>query len=151
MTARLYSASPFAPCWPAALERSATWAGLLWRDFQPWGLALALAGLRHMNRRFRLAALVSLALTTIWAIGYNSVVSHLNLLAVWVFVAIWAGLGLVQASDWLARQGSKGRIAAAALCLLLVAWPLARNWQAIDLSNDREAEDAIAALLDAPT
>lgn len=153
VSGQLYRSFAFAVPWPEAVARLPAWSGLLWRSFLPWGVALALGGLAVAFNRYRsmtVGALCSLLLGLVWAVGYNTTDSALTLLAGWVIVAVWIGLGLAELLRWLvARWPKPGRPLAVLLCAALLAAPLLLNWSGQDLGNDRRAEDFIVAVLDA--
>ena len=102
--------------------RLSAWSGLLWREFLPWGVALALAGLAWLwqsDRLIALGMLVSLALGLCWAIGYDTTDSLLTLLPGWVMIALWIGLGMVWLLNLLLRTGKRAAMATGLIVLAL--------------------------------
>ena len=151
VSGRLYHSFVFSTGWPDALARLAAWAGLLWRDFLPWGVALALAGLGLAFRSkpwLAAGAVASLLLGLIWAIGYDTSDSLLTLLPGWVIVALGAGLGLAALVRWLVAFRDWGPGLAAALCMVVAVTPLALHWPTQDVHRDRQAEDFLAAIME---
>lgn len=156
VSGQLYRPYVLAVDGPNALARLAAWAGLLWRDFLPWGVALAGLGLAA-QRTMTMAwsglptggAVLSVLLGLGWAVGYNTSDSYLTLLPSWVLLALWAGLGLGAVGEWLALRLRSGRWLAPLLCLALSLVPLIRYWPSQDLHREREAEDFLAYVLQA--
>ena len=152
VSGQLYRPFALAVSWPEALGRLSAWSSLLWREFLPWGVALALAGLAWLwqaDRFVALGMLVSLALGLCWAIGYDTTDSLLTLLPGWVMISLWIGLGMVWLLNLLQRIGRRAALATGLVGLALLAVPLTLNWTALDLSKDREAEDFLDAVLQA--
>ena len=152
VSGQLYRPFALAVGWPEALGRLSAWSSLMWREFLPWGVALALAGLAWLwqaDRFVALGMLVSLALGLSWAIGYDTTDSLLTLLPGWVMIALWIGLGMVWLLNLLQRIGRRAALATGLVGLALLAVPLTLNWAALDLSKDREAEDFLDAVLQA--
>lgn len=150
VSGQLYRAYVFAIDGQEILPRLQAWIGLLGRDFLPWGLALALAGLALAIQRqaaLALSAVLSLCLGLVWAIGYDTSDSALSLLPGWVLVAVFAGLGLSGLAAWLARRGRGMQFVTGLLCLAIALIPLARNWTPQDIHADRQAEDFLASVL----
>lgn len=150
VSGQIYRPFALAVGWPEALGRLSAWSSLLWREFLPWSVALALAGLAWLWQADRLVALgmlVSLALGLCWAIGYDTTDSLLTLLPGWVMISLWIGLGMVWLLNLLQRIDRRAALATGLVGLALLVVPLARNWTALDLSKDREAEDFLDAVL----
>jgi hypothetical protein len=150
VSGQLYRPFVFAAGWPDVLARLQAWVGLVWQNFLPWGVALALAGLLLLAERRRtlaVATLASLALGLIWSLAYDTTDSYLALLPGWVLIAIWIGVGLQAAAHRWAGAGAWGSALILALCGALILVPLVRYWPAQDLSQDRQAEDFMAAVL----
>ncbi len=85
---------------PARLLGWATWAV---RQFQPWGLALALAGLWRLDRLARgwwLATLLVWLTFTVYAIGYNTTDSFTYLIPASAVMALWLAEALHAAFAW---------------------------------------------------
>ena len=130
--------------------RLAAAAGLLFQSFLPWGVALAAAGALRWPRAYRpvnLAMLASAGLALVWALSYNTSDSYLSWLPAWPFAAVWLGAGFAVLAGWLESASGRGRWLATLLAVLLIALPLAVNWQANDLSKDRDAEEFVATVL----
>ena len=66
VSGQLYRPFVFAVGWPEALGRLFAWSGLLWREFLPWGVALALAGLAWLWHADRFIAAACLL---VWHLG----------------------------------------------------------------------------------
>jgi hypothetical protein len=121
--------------WP---RRLLAWAGLLARQFTPAGAALTGLGLAKLWQSQRplasTSALVFGALS-IYAIGYNTTDSLVYLAPILPLAALWLGIGLAQAANWLNRQ-----LPRAAWALLLL--PLLQAllfWGQMDVSEDKTA------------
>jgi hypothetical protein len=132
-----------------AFGRLASWSKLLWREFLPWCVVLALGGLAWLARVDRpmvWAMLISLALSLIWAISYNTTDSVLTLLPAWVMIGLWIGLGVGWLVRSLWRLDRRTGVAVAVIGLVLLSIPLAINWRHQDLSADQTAEAYLAGL-----
>ncbi len=72
---------------------------------------LAGFGLLELWRRakdlFRLTLLTS-SFYVVYALGYNTVDSYVYFLPVFVFIGLWAGVGVWQVGRWAGEQGSRG-------------------------------------------
>ena len=150
VSGQLYRSFVLAVGWPEALGRLSAWSGLLWREFLPWGVVLALAGLAWLflaDRFIALGMIVSLALGLSWAIGYDTTDSLLTLLPGWVMISLWIGLGMVWLLNLLQRIGTRAALITGVVALTLLAVPLTLNWTALDLSKDREAENFLDAVM----
>ncbi|MEA3337835.1 MAG: DUF2723 domain-containing protein [Chloroflexota bacterium] len=133
-----------------ALGRLIAWVAMLWRDFLPWGIALALLGIALAFRRNRMlvsGALLSLFLGLMWAISFDTSDSVLTLLPGWAFVAVTAGLGLAAIAGWLVRFDDRGGFITWVLCLALVIIPLVIHWPAQNLRRESAAEDFVETVL----
>ena len=151
VSGQLYHSFVFAAPLPAVPGRVAAAASLLLQSFLPWGVALAVAGVLRWPRRLRMvnmAMLASAGLGLVWALGYNTSDSYLSWLPVWPLAAVWLGVGFAALAGWLRSATARGRWLTALLAVLLIAAPLALNWQANDLSNDHSAEEFVAGVLD---
>ncbi len=150
VSGQLYHSFVLAAPLQAVPGRVAAAAGLLLQSFLPWGVALAAAGVLRWPRRLRMvnmAMLASAGLGLVWALGYNTSDSYLSWLPAWPLAAVWLGVGFAALAGWLRSATARGRWLAALLAALLIAAPLALNWQANDLSNDRSAEEFVAGVL----
>ncbi len=121
--------------WP---QRLLAWAGLLARQFTPFGAALAGLGWVHLWREQRAFAVVSalaFGAFNLYAIGYNTADSLVYLVPALPLAALWLGAGLVQATNWLGRQLRWGAWAV----LLLPLLQALLFWGQTDLSGDQAA------------
>ena len=152
VSGQLYRSFVFAASWTESFGRLAVWSGLLWREFLPWGVALALTGLARLwqaDRSMALGMLASLVFGLVWAAGYDTSDSLLTLLPGWVMIGVWIGLGMAWLMTWLRRIGNRAALTAGLVGLALLAVPLSINWTSHDLTNDRQAEDFVAGVFDA--
>lgn len=150
VTGQLYRGYALAVPAAGVVARAVAWAGLVWRQFLPWGVALALLGLAcaaQRNRWLTAAAVASFLLGLAWAAGYNTADSIATLTPGWVLIAIAAGLGLHVVVQRLAVAGRGGAAAAVALCLAIALAPLALHWSAHDQHQDHQAETFVAQVL----
>jgi len=138
VSARMYRRFPFGldlAVWP---QRLLSWIGIVGRQFTPAGAILAGGGWVWLWRRCRPLAVSSLAAwasLSVYAIGYDTADSLAYLVPALVLMAVWLGVGLRQAADWLHR-----RVRGAVFVLLLL--PLAQGvlyWGSMDVSEDRTA------------
>lgn len=137
------------------LTRSLAWAGLLTQQFGWVGLvaaALGAAALWTTERPLLAATGVTVALCSVFAVGYDTSDSHLYLIPALVCLGLWLGTG----TDWLLRAlAARTRRAAQTIAALVVVLPLIAavcRFPALDLSRDRAANDFGAAILgQAPT
>jgi len=126
--------------WPARLL---AWAGLLVQQFGVVGTALGLLGIwAHKRRNAGQAAilLLTFALYSLYAAGYNTTDSYVYLLPVYMLFALWIAHG----ADLVLRTLGQTRTASATLTAALLLLPLVSlraNWQAVDLHDDRSAHD----------
>lgn len=132
---------------PARLLGWATWTA---RQFLPWGLLLALAGLWRLDRTCKswwvTTLLVWLAFTA-YAIGYNTTDSLTYLIPAFAVMALWMAEALYVAFAWEpGRRWLQTGVVVLAIGLLPAA-SVACGWQAQDLSADRTAEDFLDAAL----
>jgi hypothetical protein len=134
--------------WP---QRLLAWAGLLVRQFTPPGAVLAGLGLVHLwqvRRPLALASALTFGMFNIYAIGYNTTDSLVYLALALPAAALWLGIGLALAADWLSHW--LPRTAWALLLLPLLQALL--FWGQMDLHGDRSAvEWAEQALRQAPS
>jgi hypothetical protein len=136
---------------PARLAATAT---LTTRQFTAPGLLVAFwggAALWGKDRRLFFATGATMALCTVFALGYNTTDSYLYLLPALVCLGLWLGVGMNDIVKALrVRAGSLARLGEG----LIVALPLALGilrFPEMDLSHDRAAGDfATAVLAQAP-
>jgi hypothetical protein len=125
---------------PAAAlpRRLLAWIGLLVRQFTPLGAVGAGLGWVVLWRELRAFAAVSalaFGMFSLYAIGYDTADSLVYLVPALPLVALWLGIGLIQAAGWLDRRL---RLGAKVLLLLPVLQGLL-FWGQVDLSDDRTA------------
>jgi len=148
VSGHLYHRYALAASWPQVAQRLLAAIGL-WRDqFGLLGVAMTFLGIYAWieGRRWRLLA----GMGSIWllALGYaatyDTADSMLYLLPCYLVGAMW----VVTGADWLARVGVaegglRPRWVYLLMAALLVAIPASRvvgSYEALDLSDDREAE-----------
>jgi hypothetical protein len=126
--------------WPTRLL---AWAGLLRQQFGVAGTALGLLGIwAHARRNASQAEilLLTFALYSLYAAGYNTTDSYVYLLPVYSLFALWIAHGAV----FVLHSPGQTRAVAVALAALLLLLPLVTlraNWPLVDLHNDRSAHD----------
>lgn len=143
VSGQLYHGYAFAVPWPTVPARVAAWTRELWRDFMPWGVIAALAGfglLYARQRALTLGMAFSLLLSLLWAIGYNTSDSLLFALPGWVMIALWLGVGLAAALNWLAARWPHRLGLVVLLTAGLVLAPAALRWPNLNLRHDQNAE-----------
>ncbi len=134
---RFVMALPLAQ-WPARLL---AWAGLLRQQFGVLGTALGLLGIwAHARRDTGQAGilLLTFALYSLYAAGYNTTDSYVYLLPVYIVFALWIAHGAAVVLQSL-EQSRVIALALAAALLLLPLDAVRANWRAVDLHNDRSA------------
>lgn len=139
---------------PAMLmERFAFAMRLLFEQFNVWGVVLGLWGIVQMSsgerieRQRSIALMIGLALTSVYALIYASRDSYIYLLPAFLIFALWIAYGI---GDVLKRLPARAIVLAA--LVLLPGFNLVANFQAMNLSQDREAFDyARNALTTVPT
>ncbi len=140
VSARMYHGYLFGlplPAWP---QRVLAWAGLLARQFTPVGATLAVLGWTYLWRERRALALASalaFGAFSLYAIGYNTRDSLVYLVVVLPLIALWLGIGLLRAANWLTRRVRWG----AGLLLLLPVLQALLFWGQVNLSDDRMATE----------
>lgn len=131
---------------PARVLGWAAWTG---RQFHPWGLLIALAGLWHLDRVSRpwwLTTLLIWLAFTLYAIGYNTTDSLVYLIPAFAIVALWLAEAIFAALVLLEQR----RVVQVGLALLAIALlPVASlaNWREQDLRRDEAARTFLAAAL----
>jgi hypothetical protein len=124
--------------WPARLL---AWAGLLRQQFGVVGTAVGLMGIWAHSRRNAGQAgilLLTLALYSLYAAGYNTTDSYVYLLPVYILFALWIAHG----AAFLLHSLGQTRAVAVALAAALLLPPLVAlrgNWPVVDLHDDRSA------------
>ena len=123
----------------AALPRRLlAWIGLLARQFTPLGAVGAGLGWVYLWRELRAFAAVSglaFGIFSLYAVGYDTADSLVYLVPAIQLIALWLGVGAVQAVGWLdqrLRVGTK-------VMLLLPILQALLFWGQMDLSDDRTA------------
>ena len=138
VSGRLYHGYVFGlplAAWP---RRFLAWAGLLVRQFTPFGVGLAVLGWLNLWQERRSLAVVSagaFGAFSLYAIGYATADSLVYLVPALPLATLWLGRGLAQASDWM-----RNRLPVARWAILLL--PLLQAllfWGQMDLSEERTA------------
>lgn len=117
------------------------WAGLLHRQLGWGGWLLALLGLVRVLRSDRalgVSSILWVGTTTLFAFFYNSPDSFVYLVPTMIVPALWLSQALtclLMRAEWL---GPSAAASMTALVLLLPASSLARNWEAMNLRQDRK-------------
>ncbi len=138
VSGRLYHHYVFAlpaPFWP---QRLLAWLGLLARQFTPIGVLLAGWGWERLWREHRPLALstaLTFGLFSLYAMGYHTADSLVYLVPALPVAALWLGLGLHRAAEWLRTR----RAVAVHLLWLLPLLQLALFWRSTDIHDDRSA------------
>ncbi|MGB8646858.1 MAG: DUF2723 domain-containing protein [Anaerolineae bacterium] len=132
-----------------ALSRVQYTARLLFDQFTPVGLGLALWGLwRLVQDRGRLALALGLSafLVTVYAIVYVSVDSYVYLLYAFAVVLLWLMVG---AADLVAQlRAAPLRWGVVALLAILPVYNLIANYSNMDLSGDQDAMNYARSIID---
>ncbi len=134
---------------------------LLWNQFGPIGLALALVGFISLLRRPRILALTGLAFLSFaaFAIVYRVPDVEVFFLPAFLLLGVWIGMGLDYAADLLRPRGrsmAQRRLLAAFGSLLLLAaiaqagLIAARSYPDVDLSQRWIVHDFGSYLLEQP-
>ena len=134
-----------AAAWPGRLS---AWAGLLWRDFLPCGVAAAVLGfiwLWQRQRRWAAASGLGLLASLVWALGYNTPDAWLAWLPGYVVLALAAGTGAAAVLNAIAN--ARLRAAVVTLAVLLALSPAVVRWPQQTLRHDRAAEHFYLAVL----
>ncbi len=138
VSGRMYHGYLFAlpaPFWP---PRLLAYLGLLARQFTPVGALLALWGwarLRRERRTLAFSTALTFGLFSLYAIGYDTADSLVYLVPALPIAALWLGVGLQGAAEWLEQRRQRAG-------LLLLLLPLAQavwGWGAMDRRGDDSA------------
>jgi len=116
-------------------QRFLAWLGLLARQFTPFGAVLTGLGWMRLWEGTRALALVSTLVFgafSLYAVGYDTADSLVYLVMALPMAALWLGIGIGQAVDWLSRQVRQG---VWAIWLLPLAQALL-FWGQMDVSGD---------------
>ena len=140
----------FAVPWSALPGRLAAAARVLVDQYTPLGAAVVLIGLAVWEQNAwprRVLALLWIVPVSLYAVGYNTVDSHVYLLPVVWLAALWGALGLQTVAAWWARYLHAAAtpttaLAAGIALALLVAWRLPQ----LSLRIDTEAHDYLQSL-----
>lgn len=130
--------------------RLLAWAGLLTQQFGGVGLAVAALGAAALwttERPLLWATGTTVALCSVFAVGYNTSDSYLHLIPALVCLGLWLGVGM---NGLISALAARARWAARVVAVLTVVLPLAAGicrFPALDLSGDRAAHDFGAAIL----
>jgi hypothetical protein len=126
------------------LARVAMTARLLFEQFQPWGVALALWGIACIwsledreSRRQRWALVLGFALISAYAIVYATRDSYVYLLPAFTIFALWIAYGLVDLTSRLPQVWGRGVLVGA--LLLLPGSNVVMSLPVVNLSQDRAA------------
>jgi len=158
VSGRLYQGVAFGVPLGSLPGRLSAWASLLVQQFGWWGWALALVGIWRLSQRDRpvlAASLYAFIAFSVYALMYDRADSYVYLLPAVLMMGYWWGQGILAAAEMVYHWG-RGRaapwltravlMASAVGVLLLPLVPLARNFRACDLSEDREAADYLASV-----
>ena len=141
--------------------RTASWLGMLSRQFSWIGFALGLVGLWDLwekDREWLAFSLISFAAVVTYSITYNTTDSYVYLIPSYLLFAVWMARGsyyliLEILQPWTrknrdaASRSSRPIWPFTLALLLLPVLSLAANYSAVDLSNDTEASDYAAQVL----
>jgi hypothetical protein len=119
-------------------RRFLAWVGLLVRQFTPLGAVGAGLGwicLWRESRPFAAVSGLAFGILSLYAIGYDTADSLVYLVPAIELIALWLGVGLVQAAGWLDQRLRVG----AKVMLLLPILQAFLFWGQMDLSDDRTA------------
>jgi hypothetical protein len=152
-----YRAYVFGMTPSAYVGRLAALAAILVEQFTPVGIALVIVGLAVWDRLhpcLRNGALLWMLPISLYAVGYNTVDSHVYLLPVIWLASVMVGQGLAMVSQWTAARIQPGiqlhwlvtphllvTIVALVGVVTLSAWRLPQ----LDLRTDREARDYLSS------
>jgi hypothetical protein len=122
--------------------RVAAWAALLVRQFGWIGLGLGCWGLLYgapTARQFVWLSAGVAAVTSVFAIAYNSDDSYAYLIPTFLIFAVWLGLGIDRALRSIARLHPFAMHGATAGLIMLLAWRSLSIAPQVDASQDRRA------------
>jgi hypothetical protein len=155
VSGRMYGSYAFGAPAALILARLPVWAGLLAAQFGVIGLLIGLFGLLQGRLRNAKLYLVTgwMALAyTVFSLGYHSYDSEVYLIAVFLAVALWIGLGAAGLMEVLARRAVWMSLAAGILVAGYFLGCAALNFPRVDASQDHAAETyGRAVLAAAPT
>jgi len=146
----LYRHFLFSLSWAYLPARLLAWAGLLTQQFSGAGIIVVVPGailLWTVKRPFLVVTATTVAMCSVFAIGYDTTDSYLYLVPGLVCLGLWLGVG----ADWLVGEVAKRtRWLAWVIAVLAVGLPLAAavyRFPMLDLSDDRAARDFGDAIL----
>lgn len=155
VSAGLYRGYAFGLPSDQVLPRVAVVARTLTESFTLPGVALGVLGAQALWQRqasLLWGTLLAGLCSAVFAVGYLTSDSRVYLVPLLLVFAVWMGAGWSQMFAMaLARWQSAAQLVQAGLAilvLLLPAWVLAQNWQAIDLHADHEALDFASGVVD---
>lgn len=147
-------------------RRVATWARLLFEQFNALGIFIGLVGIAPMRLwtpRFLVASAASIAILSVYALTYNTVDFEVLLTPAYLLFSAWMGLGFFwMLANWLrgAAPSAPGRgglrsaitsplaVLTAAAFLAVPVLTLALNYGSQDLSHDRRARDFASSVME---
>jgi hypothetical protein len=124
-----------------ALGRLLAVPGLIWNEFTPFGMALALLGAWsawRQSHRETIALGVCVMFSVAFSIGYNTADAFRYLTIAWLAIAIWMGEG-VRMLATVARRRATWGMALLVAWLALTGFTLATRWNSMDASDDTTA------------
>jgi hypothetical protein len=130
-------------------SRLSAWAGLLVRQFGPWGLLLGLVGVWSLWEKDRRVVIFSAAIVLIYstyAVAYDTTDSHVYLLPAFLTFAVWLAWGLEYVVAELERllASVDARLVRALPRYAVLVVPLLSlvgNVSSLDVSSVHEAHD----------
>jgi hypothetical protein len=140
VTAQAYRGYMLGLPWTYAGERILALVQIILQSLAWWGLPLALWGWRLMIRYDRLLAvgsLLTVALITMYAVGYNTADSYLYLLPALMVMSLWLAWGVSDLLRLARPNRLQARIAWGLLALPAVL--VALNFPSMSLRHDRAA------------
>jgi len=151
VSGQMYAGYAFGVSEAQALARIPVWAGLFSAQFGFLGLLLGLLGLIYCRplplRVYLVTGWMALAYT-VFSIGYHSYDAEIYLIAVFLALSIWIGLGAAGLMDFLSRRARwPGIVAGILLCAYFLGFA-ALNLPKVDASQDHAAETYGRAILE---